>query len=189
MSEQFFLIFFEMDSGKEKFWFVGMVKSCQEKKVSERLAVLGYEHYLPVQRVVRKWSDRRKVVDKLVLPRYIFVRCTESERVRSLEMVPALFAYLMDSVPRRPARVRESDMRSFRMMVEHGESEVAFVEADLSAGDVVKVVNGPLKGIECRLVKVLDNALVAVSLGRIGYATMELPPSAVRKIPEESLVR
>ena len=36
------------------------VRMHHEKKVAEKLGQMGVEHYLPVQEVVRQWSDRRK---------------------------------------------------------------------------------------------------------------------------------
>ena len=41
-------------------WLVAYVKSCMEKKTAERLRAMGIECYLPVQSVIRQWSDRRK---------------------------------------------------------------------------------------------------------------------------------
>lgn len=51
-----------------KQWLVAYVKSCMEKKTAERLTAMGIEHYLPVQTVERRWSDRVKRTEKLVLP-------------------------------------------------------------------------------------------------------------------------
>ena len=59
------------DPGKLN-WYVAYVKSCSEFKVAEFLEKFGYEYYLPVKREVHQWSDRKKIVRKLVLPRMIF---------------------------------------------------------------------------------------------------------------------
>jgi len=49
----------------EKKWFVFYTKSRQEKKVNELLLKRGFEPFLPMQAIVRQWSDRKK---KVVLP-------------------------------------------------------------------------------------------------------------------------
>lgn len=64
----------------QKQWLVAYVKSCMEKKTAERLTAMGIEHYLPVQTVERRWSDRIKRMEKLVLPLMIFVHVTPKER-------------------------------------------------------------------------------------------------------------
>ena len=55
-------------------WLVAYVQSCLEKKTAQRLAAMGIECYLPVQSEIRQWSDRRKRVDRLVIPMMIFVQ-------------------------------------------------------------------------------------------------------------------
>jgi len=63
----------------EKKWFVFYTKSRQEKKVNELLLKRGFEPFLPMQAIVRQWSDRKK---KVVVPLFnsdIFV-CVEEHR-------------------------------------------------------------------------------------------------------------
>jgi hypothetical protein len=43
-------------------WYVLYTKLRQERKVAEHLTSAGYKVYCPLQKVVRKWSDRTKVV-------------------------------------------------------------------------------------------------------------------------------
>ena len=43
-----------------KRWLAAYVKMHHEKKVRDRLASMGIEHFLPVQEEVRQWSDRKK---------------------------------------------------------------------------------------------------------------------------------
>lgn len=52
-------------------WLVAYVQSCLEKKTAERLKAMGVEYYLPIQSEIRQWSDRRKRVDRLVIPMMI----------------------------------------------------------------------------------------------------------------------
>ena len=61
-------------------WLAAYVQSCLEKKTAERLKAMGVECYLPVQSEMRQWSDRRKKVDRLVIPMMIFVHVTPQER-------------------------------------------------------------------------------------------------------------
>lgn len=49
-------------------WLVLYVKSCMERKTAQRLAAMGIESYVPVQTVTRRYSDRLKKVEQLVLP-------------------------------------------------------------------------------------------------------------------------
>lgn len=162
-----------------RFWYVARVRSCQEKNVAAALAAKGTEHYLPIRREVRRWSDRRKVIDALVLPRFVFVRCTPKERLAVLESEPRISGFL--SQEGKPAVVRDSEMQNFMRMVEYG-SGVKVSDAPLAPGDRVRVLDGPLAGIECELVSVGGGRCLAVRLGLLGTATMDLDIQTVEKI-------
>jgi transcriptional antiterminator RfaH len=60
-----------------KNWFVFYTKSRQEKKVNDLLLRHGFEPYLPLQKVLRQWSDRKKKVEVPLFNSYIFVRVEE----------------------------------------------------------------------------------------------------------------
>ena len=55
-------------------WYAVYTAPRAEKKVSERFVQEGIEHYLPIQTVKRRWSDRIKEVQVPVVNGYIFVR-------------------------------------------------------------------------------------------------------------------
>ena len=65
---------------RSKRWLVAIVRICHEKKTSERLTKMGIENFLPIQQEVHQWSDRRKVVDRVLLPMMIFVHVDRRSR-------------------------------------------------------------------------------------------------------------
>lgn len=45
---------------------------------AEKIAALGYDTYVPTQKELRRWKNgRRKIIDRIVIPAAVFVRCTE----------------------------------------------------------------------------------------------------------------
>lgn len=40
---------------------------------------MNYEYYVPIQTEVHQWSDRKKRIDRVVLPMVIFVRFAQDE--------------------------------------------------------------------------------------------------------------
>lgn len=163
-------------------WFVAYVKSCQERKAVERLSLLGIESYLPLQREVHQWSDRRKLVERLVIPGVVFVKCSEQDRRMVAAQVWQISAFMFERGEGKPAVVRDSEMESFRMMVEHGQRQVSMLTGTLAPGDRVVVVSGPLSGFECELVSVDGRRCLAMRLGTLGMATMDLSVDSIRKI-------
>ena len=49
-----------MEAKKETHWYAFYVRMHHEKKTAEKLEMLHVEHFLPIQEVVRQWSDRKK---------------------------------------------------------------------------------------------------------------------------------
>ncbi len=54
------------DSSQESKWYVLQVRPRSEKKVEQQLIDLGFEACVPIQQQVRRWSDRKKVIDTVV---------------------------------------------------------------------------------------------------------------------------
>jgi transcription antitermination factor NusG len=80
------------DTECEPKWFAVYTTSRHEKRVDEHLSLREIEHYLPLYRTQRKWSDGSKVtLDLPLFPGYIFVRIRRTQRVRVLQ-VPGVIA-------------------------------------------------------------------------------------------------
>ena len=76
---------------RSKRWLVAVVRIYHEKKTSERLTKMGIENFLPIQQEVHKWSDRRKVVDRVLLPMMIFVHVDPQEQKEVLTLSAAIW--------------------------------------------------------------------------------------------------
>ena len=104
-------------------WLVAYVQSCLEKKTAERLKAMGVEYYLPIQSEIRQWSDRRKKVDRLVIPMMIFVHVTPQERPLPLTL-QAISRYMVLRGESRPAVIPEEQMERFRFMLDYSPEAV-----------------------------------------------------------------
>ena len=166
-------------------WFIGRVKHCHELKVADMLAQMGVEYFLPQQTVKRKWSDRTKKVQVMLLPGYILIRCMNSERVSILENVRSITGFMTDRDLKQPATIRDNDLETFRRMVEYEDIPVCIDTNSFAAGDRVRVKFGPLIGRECELVEVSGKKCVAVGLGILGSARIELPLSCIELIEKD----
>jgi len=57
----------------QKAWHVVYTRSRAEKKVYADLTAQGIECFLPVQKQLRQWKDRKKWVEMPLMPGYCFV--------------------------------------------------------------------------------------------------------------------
>lgn len=162
-------------------WLVAYVQSCLEKKTAERLTAMGVECYLPVQTEIRQWSDRRKKIDRLVIPMIIFVHVAPGERSLPLTL-QAVSRYMVLRGESRPAIIPEEQMNRFRFMLDYSPEAVEICSTPLAPGDAVKVIKGPLAGLEGELVTIGGKSKVAVRLDMLGCAHVDMPVGFVEKL-------
>ena len=62
-------------------WYAMYVMMHHEKRVAERLKAKQIECFVPIQEVVKQWSDRKKKVKQVVITRMVFVRTNEKQRL------------------------------------------------------------------------------------------------------------
>jgi transcriptional antiterminator RfaH len=55
-------------------WYAIYTKSRAEKKTASELAKRGLKVYLPLQKTIRSWSDRKKTVELPLIPSYLFIK-------------------------------------------------------------------------------------------------------------------
>ncbi|ERM82044.1 antitermination factor NusG [Rhodonellum psychrophilum GCM71 = DSM 17998] len=125
-------------------WFVMYTTSRTEKKVEQRLREKGIEVFLPIVEELRQWSDRKKKVQKALFSGYIFVKTTKANLWESLQ-VPGAVKFVNFSGDH--ATVRDREIEAIRRIVETGVA----VETDndeIQKGEQVKILGGPLQGME-----------------------------------------
>lgn len=145
---------------------------------------MGIECYLPVQSEIRQWSDRRKRVDCLVISMMIFVHVTPQERPLPLSL-QAVSRYMVLRGESTPAVIPDEQMDRFRFMLDYSPEAVEMCSAPLAPGDAVKVIKGPLAGLEGELITVNGKSKVAVRLDMLGCAHVDVPIGFVEKKGEE----
>ena len=69
----------------ERKWHVIYTKSKWEKKTADVLMQHGVESWCPVQKKERQWSDRKKIIEEPLFRSYVFVKISQTERVKVLE--------------------------------------------------------------------------------------------------------
>lgn len=162
----------------EIFWFAAYVRSCQERKVAQSLASKGIETYVPVQKVKRQWSDRVKQIDKILLPGIVFVHCDKTVRPTVFNMAGGICGFLSDRTDpnHRALVVPDRQMKDFIRVVNamNGEEELEVLGCDIAAGDMVRVIRGPLSGFVCECVQVRSRRKLIVRLGLLGSVAVSV---------------
>lgn len=143
-------------------WFAAYTCPRHEKYVRRQLDDRQIESFLPLYRSTRRWKDRRKEVEFVLFPGYVFVRIHERERLRVLELAGVVSFVTFNG---RPAALHEGEIESLRTGLEQG--VLAEPHPFLQVGRKVRVVHGPLAGLEGLLVRKKDRVRVVLSLQAI----------------------
>jgi len=165
----------------EKRWLAAYVKMHHEKRVRDRLTAMGIENFLPVQEEVRQWSDRKKKVERVLIPMMIFVRVDTQEQ-RSVITHPSVLRYLTLRGEHTPTEIPAEQMERFRFMLDHSDSAVSFSAGELQPGEKVRVIKGPLAGLEGELITVEGKSRIVIRIHQLGCAEVEINASMVEKI-------
>lgn len=103
---------------RSKRWLVAIVRICHEKKTGERLTKMGIENFLPIQQEVHQWSDRRKIVDRVLLPMMIFVHVDLQEQKEVLTL-SSISRYMVLRGESTPAVIPDQQMLRFKFLYRH----------------------------------------------------------------------
>ena len=103
-------------------WYAACTRARHEKKVAQQLEERGIECFLPLYRSARRWKDRRKLVDLVLFPGYIFVRPVLKDRLRVLQL-PGVARFV--SFNGHPSTLPDNVLNALRNGLSRGESRAA----------------------------------------------------------------
>jgi len=148
---------------RSKRWLVAIVRICQ-------------------------WSDRRKVVDRVLLPMMIFVHVDLQEQKEVLTL-SAISRYMVLRGESTPAVIPDQQMLRFKFMLDYSDETISMSTSPLAPGEKVRVIKGPLAGLEGELVNVNGKSKVAVRLTMLGCACVDIPAGCVEPVSEKGDLR
>ena len=124
-------------------WSAVYTRHQHEKTVAEMLTLKDFEVFLPLYESVRRWKDRRKLLQMPLFPCYVFVRGAIARRLPVLT-TPGVHMLLCEGD--KVATIPEEEIQAIRRAVE-GDFRVE-PHPFLKCGEEVRVVRGALSGVE-----------------------------------------
>ena len=158
-----------------KSWIALYTRPRSEKKVRDYLNSIGIENYLPVQYQLRQWSDRKKLVEVVVIPMVIFVTI-ERPGTFSIPSNPLILRPLYQiGRDKKPALIPDSQIERLKFILGQSDYPVTFDSTIFKVNDKVRVVRGPLMGLTGEVVNCDDKYLeLAVPIGIRGAARLNI---------------
>ena len=162
-----------------KLWYAVYTNSRAEKRVHERLLEQGVESFLPLQKTLRQWSDRKKLVERPLISSYVFVKIIQREyfTVRKTEGV---VKFIM--IQGKPVPIPEEQIDNLRILC-GSDAEVEVSTDVYEKGDMVEVTVGSLTGLRGELIRVGRKHKVVIRVIQPGMnLTVDIKTNSIRKI-------
>jgi transcription antitermination factor NusG len=149
-------------------WYAIQTRARHEKRVAEQMRAKSWEAYLPVHRCRHRWKNG--VLAELELPLfpcYLFARAPAHDRLRLLQL-PGIVGIAASTA--HPTAIPDQDIEALRIVTSTTEAQP---HPFLAVGDRVRIVAGPLIGMEgiltrhkqlCRLVLTIETIMRSVAV-------------------------
>jgi len=164
-----------MQSSESPHWYAIYTRPNMEKKLTAELLEKGIVAYCPIQRVMRQWSDRKKVIEVPAFRGYVFVHIHDKIRWQVLATNGVLNFVCHNG---KPARIPNGEMETVRLFFQDIEACV-LDESDISVNDIARVYSGVLMGMEGEVVD-LKHRYVILRIPALGLQ-MQV------KVPKENI--
>jgi transcription antitermination factor NusG len=163
----------------EPCWYAAYTCANHEVRVTQQLAQRSVEHFLPRYESVRRWKDRRVTLQLPLFPGYVFVRLALADRLRVLQ-IPSVVRLV--GFNGHPAVLPDKEIEALCASVAarlHMEPHPYLV-----VGHRVRIMRGPLAGVEGILVRRKNALRVVLSLDLIARsAAVEVDSLDIERVP------
>lgn len=140
-------------------WYLIYTKPRHEKKVHGYLSERNITAFLPTQKVLRSWHDRKKYVEEPLFPSYLFVHLPDMQSYYAgIDSEGALY-YVRTG--REVARVSDTVVNNIRLLTEE-RRELEISDDHFQPGRRLVVNQGALTGLSCEVVEVKNKQKLLV---------------------------
>ena len=143
------------------------------------MVLAGLEVYLPLQKVMKQWSDRKKKVELPLIPSVLFVRLEWKEiaSVYSIVGVTGILKYLGQA-----AIVKDQEIQNLRILLQEVFVD-ELTQVDIQAGDLVEVIAGPFKGMQALAIQLQNSMRLIIEIKNMGVGfSVNVPKNYVKPL-------
>jgi transcriptional antiterminator RfaH len=163
-------------------WHAVYTRSRNEKKIALRLQEKGIEAYVPLKKVLRQWSDRKKLVEEPLIHSYVFVKILPEQYFEVLNTQGAV-RYIFFSG--KAATIPDKQIDLLKLITGQN-TDVVSIPNTFKPGTVVKVIGGPMMGLVGELIHPAGNHNVVVRIDHIDHAlSLTISPVLLEKVNRE----
>jgi len=149
-------------------WYAIYTKPRAEKKVYQKLNDINIECYLPLQKRLKQWSDRKKWVEEPIIRSYVFVKVSEKEYYSVLN-IQGISRYV--TFEGKAASIPEWQINTMKLALDV-DPETEITDKNIMPGTPVQIKAGPFMGIKGELIEYKGKKKVVVRIDNIGQSLL-----------------
>ncbi len=150
-------------------WFAVHTRARSEKFVQRLLTKKGIHAYVPLQRLMRRYSRSTRLTEKPLIHGYVFVCITKAHYLPVLETehVAGFIRFNKNLIA-----IPEYEMELLRRITLEDGLDVEAIPGALSEGDPVEISAGNLTGLRGHIIRIEGKRRFQVALERLGYSLL-----------------
>lgn len=149
-------------------WYPIYTRSRAEKKIQQALIKKNIVSYLPLKKVEKQWSDRKKIIEEPLLKSYLFIYISSKEYNEVLMTYGITrFIYFSGKI----ASIPNKQLEDLKLLLANG-NELELIEHNISPGEKILIKAGPFKGIIAELVSLKNKKNIVLRLENLGYSIL-----------------
>ena len=157
-------------------WFVLYTRPNFEKIIDKKLKELGFNTYLPLQKELRHWHDRKVWIETPLLRSYIFIKTSLKKKDRVFR-VNGIVNYISFSSQMAILSEEEID-RIKQLCLYQGKISIEFEQLDV--GSKVEICDGALKGLRGLLTTVNNSRKIHINIKSLNcFAAVTIDSNSV----------
>lgn len=167
----------------KKNWYVVYTRSRAEKKVLIELDYLGIEGFVPLQKKLRQWKDRKKWVEMPLISGYCFVHISRKEYFSVLQISNVISYVTFEG---KAAVIPNKQIDALKQMLKQFDFEVTVSAENFEPGKKVEVIEGPLIGLRGELLEARGKHKFILRISQINSTfSVEIPALQLSLLPTE----
>ena len=168
-----------MNGTGEKRWYALYTKPRFEKRAEKELLAKHIETYLPLEKRLKQWSDRKKWVHEPLIRSYIFVHVDRTELEKAYRTPGILTVVKFEG---EPAPVQDKQIQALKDILNSKEIYEVTSE-NFELGENVEIIEGDLKGLKGEMIKHLNKFKVLIRIEVIQQNLLvNINPSYLKKV-------
>lgn len=161
-------------------WFAVYTRSRMEKKAAGEMEKSGITCFLPLRKVLRQWSDRKKWVEAPLFNSYVFVYITDKEYNAVLQVMGVVRFITFES---KAVAIPLQQIEAIKAYVDQGAPDYTAPDMPMEAGASVEIIRGAMTGLSGVLLNIQGKHRVKVEIDCVGQSLIiDVPKTSLRII-------